>query len=82
MNQFGQHIIDGLAGKLSLEDKSVEELEMLVSQHPYFGFAQLLLANKLKESNSEAASTTTSFAITGTSVFSSSGFVILFSVIR
>lgn len=53
MNQFGQHIIEGLAGKLSLEDKSVEELEMLVSQHPYFGFAHLLLANKLKESNNE-----------------------------
>ena len=55
MNQEGQHIIQQFAGKLSLQDKSPEQIETVIGRYPYFGFAHLLLATKLKEAESDGA---------------------------
>jgi len=49
MNQNGQHTINQLAGKFTLNNKSKEELESVIGQYPYFGFAHLILAKKLQE---------------------------------
>lgn len=55
MNQEGQHMIQQLAVKLSLHDKSPEALETVIERYPYFGFAHLLLAARLKKDKNEGA---------------------------
>ena len=55
MNQEGQHMIQQLAVKLSLHDKSPEALETVIEHYPYFGFAHLLLAARLKKGENECA---------------------------
>jgi hypothetical protein len=52
MNIAVNELIQSVAGKPSLHDCSVDELQQLVNQYPYFGPAQFLLAKKLKEENS------------------------------
>jgi len=49
MNEASKNIVSELAGKLSLENKTKEELSELVNRYPYFGFTQFLLAKKLNE---------------------------------
>lgn len=49
MNQAGPYIIQQLAGKLSLEDKSPEQIQTLIDRYPYFGFAHLLLTKQLQD---------------------------------
>ncbi len=55
MNHSGQNIVQQLAVKLSLADKTSEELAELVNRHPYFGFAGLLYCRKLAEANNTEA---------------------------
>ncbi len=52
MNIAVNELTQSVAGKPSLHDCSIEELQQLVNQYPYFGPAQFLLAKKLKEENS------------------------------
>ena len=52
MNIVVNDLIQSVAGKPSLHDCSLDELQQLVNQYPYFGPAQFLLAKKLKEENS------------------------------
>ncbi len=55
MNHSGQNIVQQLAVKLSLADKSSEEIEELLNRHPSFGFARLLYSRKLTQANSNDA---------------------------
>jgi len=52
MNIAVNELIQSVAGKPSLHDCSLDELQQLANQYPYFGPAQFLLAKKLKEENS------------------------------
>jgi len=52
MNIAVNELIQSVAGKPSLHECSLDELQQLASQYPYFGPAQFLLAKKLKEENS------------------------------
>ena len=52
MNIAVNDLIQSVAGKPSLQDCSLYELQQLVNQYPYFGPAQFLLVKKLKEENS------------------------------
>lgn len=52
MNPAVNELVKTVVEKNSLEECSVEELQHLVSQFPYFGPAQFLLAQKLKQQNS------------------------------
>jgi len=52
MNIAVNELIQSVAGKPSLHECSLDELQQLANQYPYFGPAQFLLAKKLKEENS------------------------------
>lgn len=52
MNPAVHQLVNPITGKSSLGECSTGELEQLVSQYPYFGPAQFLLARKLKEEDS------------------------------
>jgi hypothetical protein len=52
MNFAVNELIQSIAGKPSLHDCSLNELQQLTSQYPYFGPAQFLLVRKMKEENS------------------------------
>lgn len=52
MNPAVNELVKTVVEKNSLEECSIEELQHLVSQFPYFGPAQFLLAQKLKQQNS------------------------------
>lgn len=52
MNPAVNDLVRSVVNKNSLSECSVAELQQLVSQYPYFGPAQFLLARKLKEENS------------------------------
>ena len=49
MNIAVNELIQSVAGKPSLHDCSIYELQQLTNQYPYFGPAQFLLVKKLKE---------------------------------
>ena len=48
MNEVSRNIVAELTGKLSLQNKTKEEIEALVKRFPYFGFTQFLLAEKTR----------------------------------
>jgi hypothetical protein len=52
MNNAVNDLVRSVIRKNALSECSVSELERLVAQYPYFGPAQFLLAQKLKEENS------------------------------
>lgn len=52
MNNVVNELTRSIVDKNSLQECSVNELEELTRQYPYFGPAQFLLARKLKEENS------------------------------
>lgn len=52
MNLAVNELIQSIAGKPSLRDCSLHELQQLTNQYPFFGPAQFLLVKKLKEENS------------------------------
>ena len=52
MNFAVNELTQSIAGKSSLRDCSLYELQQLTNQYPYFGPAQFLLVRKLKEENS------------------------------
>ena len=52
MNIAVHELIQSVAGKPSLHDCSLLELQQLANQYPFFGPAQFLLVKKLKEENS------------------------------
>jgi hypothetical protein len=52
MNPAVNELVRSVVEKNSLEECSVDELQHLVSQFPYFGPAQFLLAQKLKQQHS------------------------------
>ena len=55
MNEASRNIVAELTTKLSLQNKTREELTALVKRYPYFGFTQFLLAQKLSsEQNADA----------------------------
>ena len=54
MNIAVNELIQSVAGKPSLHDCSIYELQQLTNQYPYFGPAQFLLVKKLKEENSSS----------------------------
>lgn len=55
MNEASRNIVAELTIKLSLQNKTREELTALVKRYPYFGFTQFLLAQKLSsEQNADA----------------------------
>ena len=49
MNDLIKQLVKSVFKKNSLSECSIEELQELVHQHPYFSPAQLLLAKKMKE---------------------------------
>lgn len=52
MNSAINELVRSVVRKNALSECSISELERLVAQYPYFGPAQFLLAQKLKEENS------------------------------
>jgi hypothetical protein len=52
MNPAIHQLVQSITGKSSLSECSISELEQLALQYPYFGPAQFILAQKLKEENS------------------------------
>jgi hypothetical protein len=52
MNPAVNELVRSVVEKNSLEECSIDELQHLVSQFPYFGPAQFLLAQKLKQQHS------------------------------
>jgi|SRR5688572_12902848 len=52
MNFAVPELTQSIAGKSSLHDCSLHELQQLTNQYPYFAPAQFLLVRKLKEENS------------------------------
>jgi hypothetical protein len=55
MNEDVKNIIDELTDKLSLQNKTAEELSAIAERYPYFAFPKFLLAKKLAEENSTTA---------------------------
>jgi hypothetical protein len=53
MNEIANQLVQVLFKKNSLQDCSRWELEILADKYPYFGIAQLLVSEKLKEENKE-----------------------------
>ncbi|MGN6617391.1 MAG: hypothetical protein ACTHJ5_09460 [Ilyomonas sp.] len=51
MNKVEKNIVRLLTGKDHLEDVSVDELQTITNEHPYFSVAQLLLTKKMKQDN-------------------------------
>jgi hypothetical protein len=49
MNEASRNIVAELTSKLSLQNKTKEEVATLVKRYPYFGFTQFLLAQKLSD---------------------------------
>jgi hypothetical protein len=49
MNEDVKNIIDQLTEKLSLQNKTTEELRAIAERYPYFGFPKFLLAKKMSE---------------------------------
>ena len=52
MNIAVNELIQSVAGKRSLHECSLDELQQLTNQYPFFGPAQYLFVKKLKEENS------------------------------
>jgi len=46
------HVLQKLFSEGSLDNISVERLQQIVEEHPYFTFAQFLLARKLRDVSS------------------------------
>jgi len=51
MNELIEKLVKSVLQKNSLAECSIEELKQIVDQYPYFGPAQLLLAEKMKIEN-------------------------------
>lgn len=51
MNNVENNIVHLLTGKDRLNDVSVDELQTITKEHPYFSVAQLLLTKKMKQDN-------------------------------
>lgn len=51
MNSVENNIVHLLTGKDRLNDVSVDELQTITREHPYFSVAQLLLTKKMKQDN-------------------------------
>jgi hypothetical protein len=51
MNKVENNIVHLLTGKHQLQEVSLEELQSITTQHPYFSVAQLLLTKKMKQLN-------------------------------
>jgi len=55
MNEASRNIVAELTTKLSLQNKTKEELTAVLKRYPYFGFTQFLLAQRLRnEQNADA----------------------------
>jgi tetratricopeptide (TPR) repeat protein len=52
MNPLICQLVQSVLKKKSLDECSIQELQQLADQYPYFGAAQLLLAEKMKSENS------------------------------
>lgn len=51
MNKVENNIVRLLTGKEHLDEVSVDELQTITNEHPYFSVAQLLLTKKMKQDN-------------------------------
>lgn len=52
MNPLIDQLVQSVLKKKSLDECSIQELQQMSDQYPYFGIAQLLLAEKMKSENS------------------------------
>jgi hypothetical protein len=53
MNEYVENALQHVTGKSNIESISIEDLEHIANAHPYFAVAQVLLAKKLKQQQSE-----------------------------